>query len=272
MNLIMSDRLPYQLIDQVRQSNPVIFTVANEVTTSKVADGLSAIGASPIMSAEPAEAPAMVALANAITINLGTITKQQLTEIHAILNANAGRCPVVLDPVAVGSIPYRHKIANQLLHDYHFTVIRGNAGEIAALAGLDWHAHGIDTGQGELDPIVIANKCAIRYRCCVALTGPTDIITDGHHLFTNPFNNRFLTLNVGSGDMLSSILAAYLTIGNDTFQASALACQTFSLAGIKAANHVQGLGQWQVHFFDELSNLTATIVKNELAERTDNND
>lgn len=72
--------------------------------------------------------------------------------------------------------------------------------------------------------------------------------------------------------MLSSILAAYLTIGNDTFQASALACRTFSLAGIKAANHVQGLGQWQVHFFDELSNLTATIVKNELAERTDNND
>lgn len=109
----MSDHLPYQLIDQVRQFNPVIFTVANEVTTSKVADGLSASGASPIMSAEPAEAPAMVAL------------------------ANAGRCPVILDPVAVGSIPYRHKIANQLLHNYHFTVIRGNAGEIAALAGLD---------------------------------------------------------------------------------------------------------------------------------------
>ncbi|MFR0771276.1 MAG: hydroxyethylthiazole kinase [Limosilactobacillus pontis] len=77
--------LPAHLIDQVRQKNPVVLTVANDVTAGKVADALSACGVSPIMSKAPEEAQAMVSLADAITINLGTINQSQLALIRAIL-------------------------------------------------------------------------------------------------------------------------------------------------------------------------------------------
>lgn len=215
--------LPWQLVDLVRKQNPVILTIANNVTPAKVADGLSAIGASPVMSAEPAEAREMAALAKAITINLGTITTSQLKEIHTVLDANAGRAPLVLDPVAVSGINYRRETAQQLLNDYYFTVIRGNAGEIATLAGINWAGHGIDAGHGDADPITIAKKCALKYHCQVVLSGATDVITDGQHTYLNSLSSPYFVTNVGSGDMLSSVIAAYLGMIDDDLKACAVA-------------------------------------------------
>lgn len=256
--------LPWHLIDQVRQRNSVVLTVANNVTPSKVADALSAIGASPIMSAEPLEAKEMVKIAHAITINLGTITGTQLKQIRILLDANAGRLPVVLDPVAVSGIKYRLNIAQSLLQDYYFTAIRGNAGEIAALTGIDWTSHGIDTGNGDIDPVFVAKQCARQYHCCVILTGKTDIITDGQHVYLNPRSTPYFVTNVGSGDMLSSIIAAYLGIVDDDAQACAVATTAFSIAGISASQQAHGLGSWQVNFLDELCKLTQQNVHTRL--------
>lgn len=265
--------LPIPLIDRMRAQNPVVLTVANNVTAGKVADALSASGASPIMSQAPEEAPAMVGLADAITINLGTINRAQLTLIRAILDANAGRRPVVLDPVAVGSSDYRLTIAKQLLADYYFTVIRGNASEIAALAGLAADGHGIDAGDNQGDPVQAAKRCAHTYHTCVLLTGPTDVVTDGQDVFTNPTRADMLTVNVGSGDMLSSLTAAYLAVGDNPITSSALIAKAFSLAGRVAAQHAAGLGDWQVRFFDELSQLTSDRFAAQLTHgKDDNND
>lgn len=260
--------LPIPLIDRVRAQNPVVLTVANSVTAGKVADALSASGVSPIMSQAPEEATAMVNLADAITINLGTIDQAQLTLIRAIMDANAGQRPVVLDPVAVGSSAYRLTIAKQLLADYYFTVIRGNASEIAALAGFAASGHGIDAGNDQDDPVMVAKRCAHAYHTCVLLTGATDVVTDGQEVFTNPTGTRMLTVNVGSGDMLSSLTAAYLASGDNPLASSALVATAFSLAGA-----VAGLGSWQAHFFDELSQLTSDRFAAQLNYgKDDNND
>lgn len=264
--------LPCRLVDQVRRKNPVVLTIANDVTADKVADGLSACGASPIMSKAPEEAAEMVNLADAITINLGTINQTQLSLIRAVLDANAGRRPVVLDPVAVGSVDYRLKIAKQLLDDYYFTVIRGNASEIAALAGYDSAGHGIDAGAQQTAPVPVAKQCAQHYHTCVCLTGPTDVVTDGQDTFLNATGAAMLTVNVGSGDMLSSITAAYLTVGDTPIASSALAAKLFSLAGANAAQQAAGLGQWQACFFDELSQLDSQWLTDQLANERDDND
>lgn len=267
------NNLPAHLIDQVRQKNPVVLTVANDVTAGKVADALSACGVSPIMSKAPEEAQAMVSLADAITINLGTINQPQLALIRAILDANAGRRPVVLDPVAVGSADYRLTIAKQLLNDYYFSVIRGNASEIAALAGFAPAGHGIDAGGIQYDPVLLAKQCAHHYHTCVLLTGRTDVVTDGQDVFLNPTSSPMLTVNVGSGDMLSSLTAAYLTVGESPITSSAVIATAFSMAGATAAQHTLGLGQWQARFFDELSQLTSERFTSQLTHgKDDNND
>ena len=48
------------LLTQLRQQNPVVLNISNFVTVQDVANGLNAIGASPIMSEEVAEAEALV--------------------------------------------------------------------------------------------------------------------------------------------------------------------------------------------------------------------
>lgn len=255
----INSQLNWELINSVRQQNPVVLTIANSVTPGKVADAVSAVGASPVMSKEPAEASAMNAIASAVTINVGTITDSQLTLIRATLDANAGRLPVVLDPVAV-SIDYRWHVVSQLLHDYHFNVIRGNAGEIAQLTGQSWHSHGIDAGNGQGDLETIAKQCACQYHCCVVLTGPVDIVTDGEHLMKNSLSSPYFAQNVGSGDMLSSVVAAFVGAGHDDYQASAVATKMFSIAGVRAARIANGFGTWQGQFFDQLAGLTADQV------------
>lgn len=82
---------------------------------------------------------------------------------------------------------------------------------------------------------MVAKRCAHAYHTCVLLTGATDVVTDGQEVFTNPTGTRMLTVNVGSGDMLSSLTAAYLASGDNPLANSALVATAFSLAGAVAA-------------------------------------
>ena len=42
--------MEYELLSQLRQQNPVVLNISNFVTVQDVANGLNALGASPIMS------------------------------------------------------------------------------------------------------------------------------------------------------------------------------------------------------------------------------
>ena len=72
--------------------------------------------------------------------------------------ANAVGIPVVLDPVGVGATSYRRETIRELLAEVKFALIRGNAGELAAIAGEEWQAKGVDAGQGEVDLKAVADN------------------------------------------------------------------------------------------------------------------
>lgn len=245
------------LIAAVRQNHPITFTVANTVTSGKVADALSAIGASPIMSTALEEAADLVAAAHAITLNIGTPTAELCKELTAVAAAaNRLHKPLVLDPVACGATAFRQQINHDLLTSHQFTVIRGNAGEIASLVGVDWDGHGIDAGSGDGDLVTLAERCASRYQTTVVLSGPVDVITNGQATRHNDRGTEWLATNVGSGDILSSIIAALLGQGVDPMTAGWLGCRLVTTAGKNATKGTHGLGSWQEHFLDELTMIT----------------
>ncbi len=249
------------LLDRLRKENPVVLTVANLVTPMDVATGANLIGASPIMSAAKEEASDMVKLANAVTINLGTVSPSQFAEMRAVMDAaNASQTPAVFDPIACNASSYRMDCAQELLGAYDWTVIRGNAGEIAALAGADWESRGIDAGQGDGDIVEITKKCAKKYHVIAVATGEIDVISDGENVAQIPFGSPLFTVHVGTGDMLSTIIAAFTGITNDFFTAAKTACLTFALAGQKAASHNASPRQWDQRFFDNLYIANAQTV------------
>ena len=104
------------LLTKLRETNPVVLNAANFVTVQDVANGLNALGASPIMSKEIAEAEEMVQMASSLAINLGTLTKLQIEQINRLMQlAVRYQKPIILDPVAVGAVEYRLDTANNLL-------------------------------------------------------------------------------------------------------------------------------------------------------------
>jgi hydroxyethylthiazole kinase len=133
------------LLARVREARPLVHHITNTVTQNDVANATLAIGAAPVMAHAPEEVEAMVAQAGALVLNLGTPT---IAEVDAMLRAarraNTGGIPVVLDPVGVGATTFRTAQAERLLGEVRVACIRGNAGEIAALAGRGGAVRGVD--------------------------------------------------------------------------------------------------------------------------------
>ena len=267
------------LLDDLRRQNPIVFNISNFVTVQDVANGINAIGASPIMSEEVAEADEMVQMAQAVCLNLGAFTAPQVHQIKVTGQlANRHHKPLVVDPVAVGAVAYRAKVAAELFNAFHPDVLRGNAGEIAALAGVDWQAKGIDAGSGAADLVAIAKTCAQKQHCTVILSGPTDVITDGTRAVRVTNGTPLFQTHVGSGDMLSSIVAAFCAVEPDTFEAAQTACLVFAAIGqrVAASERQMGAGTFIIKLMDALQQTTVAeidaIAAYDEVERMSNND
>ncbi|GHP14802.1 hydroxyethylthiazole kinase [Lentilactobacillus fungorum] len=252
------------LLETLREKNPIAFNISNFVTVQDVANGINALGASPIMSEEQNEAEAMVKMCNSVTINLGAFTEGQLEQIATVSTfANQYGKPIVIDPVAVGAVAYRTERCNELLDQTDVAVIRGNAGEIAALAGVEWQSKGIDAGEGSGDLEEIAKKLAKKRHCVVVESGKTDIITDGEAV-VRVFNETDLfKLHVGSGDMLSSTIGCFCGIEKDAFEAAQTATVVFDVAGeIVAKSMKQPLaGSFGPQLIDQLHLIDVKTVE-----------
>ncbi|USS90317.1 hydroxyethylthiazole kinase [Fructilactobacillus carniphilus] len=204
------------LLAQIHSQTPIVLNVANHVTPQRVADGINYIGGSPMMVADPLEAADLAHIANTVVLNLGSTNPvAQELMLTAGQAANQVQHPVIFDPVAVGATPLRRQRTQQLLEHVQVMVIRGNAGEVAALAGIKWEQHGIDAGQGTADPVEVAQTAAQQLNCVVVISGPTDIVTDGTTVYRIANNAPLLTTNVGMGDVLDGLLGVATGVSAD---------------------------------------------------------
>ncbi|CAJ1229528.1 Hydroxyethylthiazole kinase [Levilactobacillus zymae] len=257
-------QMKVSLLDDLRRQNPIVFNISNFVTVQDVANGINAIGASPIMSEEVDEADEMVQMSQAVCLNLGAFTTPQVHQIKVTGQlANQYHKPLVVDPVAVGAVKYRAQVAAELFQAFQPDVLRGNAGEIAALAGINWQAKGIDAGEGAADLVTIAETCAKKQKCTVILSGPTDVITDGTRTVQVINGTTLFQTHVGSGDMLSSIVAAFCAIEDDYFEAAQTACLVFAAIGqrVAQADPQMGAGTFIIKLMDALQQTTVAQIE-----------
>lgn len=81
-----------ELVDKLRKARPVIHEITNYVTAESCADAALAAGASPVMADEPEEVVQITAGADALVLNLGTLSfnKQIAMERAAQAAQNQG--------------------------------------------------------------------------------------------------------------------------------------------------------------------------------------
>ncbi|WP_307190275.1 hydroxyethylthiazole kinase [Geomicrobium sp. JCM 19039] len=244
---------------RLRELQPLIYCMTNDVVTNFTANGLLAIGASPVMSKNAHESGQLAAAANGLLLNTGTLTDAQLEAmIIAGKSANKHGVPIVLDPVAVGATTYRTESVERLLKEVDMTVVRGNAGEIASLLGAHSEIKGVE-GMSNLDPATLAEQTAYKLQTIVCVTGETDAVSDGATTTVLTQGHAWLTKVVGTGCLLGAVIASYVSVKKD--DATVLtteAVRDYTIAAERAYETSQyaGIGTFQAHFLDELSKQT----------------
>jgi hydroxyethylthiazole kinase len=249
----------------VREKNPLVDSITNFVTVNDCANVLLAFGASPAMCDVFDEAYEFSRISGALYINFGTYTKEQETAaIQSVLGAKRAGIPIVIDPVGCAAMPKRIRLLDHLYHIAGVDIIKGNMGEIMALAGEQADVKGVDSN-GDIAGIESAAKrLAKQYRCTVAATGKADVITDGDRLARTYNGVELLTKITGAGCMVGALCGAAAAVakgaGADMFTAAATGILAMGIAGEAAAEKAQLPGSFRVALIDSISILTGELI------------
>lgn len=255
-------------LDAVRRGAPLVHCITNTVVQNVTANALLALGASPAMVDIVGEAGPFARIASGLLVNLGTPHPEQRSAAReAVAAAREAGTPWVLDPVAIGALPIRTPMAHELAAQAP-TVIRGNASEIAALAGAGDGGRGTDASESVDAVLPAARELAGRSGAVVAVSGPVDAITDGERIVQVATGTELLTRITGGGCALGATIAGFVGVlrDDDPLLATAAAVAAYTIAAEAAADGATGPGSFAVRFLDALSSLDAEGIDQTLAD------
>ena len=213
------------------KSEPLVLCLTNTVAATFTANCLLAIGARPAMVEDPAEAETLARTADALLVNLGTVTVAQAEVMRAAVRAaNACGTPWVLDPVGVQLLPARLRLARELLR-HAPAIVRGNRAEIDCLGATGAVTLATDAVDAILSPDgtlaqeidggvpmlqrVTATGCA-QGGICAALLGrglpPTDVVCAASRLMKRA-GERAWAQTQTPGSFQSALIDALYLLG-----------------------------------------------------------
>jgi hydroxyethylthiazole kinase-like sugar kinase family protein len=110
--------------------------------------------------------------------------------------------------------------------------------------------------KGSTDAVEAAKRLARESGAVVVISGETDYITDGSVVHTVEGGDPIMTSVTGMGCTATALTGAFAAVCKDPMTAAVAAMAVMSAAGEKAAAQANGNGSMQMHFLDELYNLT----------------
>jgi len=257
----------------VRERTPLVQCITNFVTVNDCANILLAAGGSPTMAHDIREVEEAVAGVQALVLNLGAIG-----DVEAMLlagkRANQLGIPVVLDPVAAGVTSLRREACRSLLAELRFTVIRGNASEIRALAlgaeggsGVDVSAGDAVTEENLSRGVELCRRLAESTGAVTALSGQVDILSDGTQTVLIRGGVPTMSRVTGSGCMLTALLGAFCGANPERpLAAAAAAVAAMDLAGERAEARRLQNGTGNATFRTDLIDAVFNLTEDELRE------
>ena len=261
-------------LSTLQEAEPLIQHLTNRVTINDVANSTLHWGALPVMADGPNDGPEMAHGASAVLLNTGQVNDSLSEAIYETgLAANELGVPVVLDPVGMGSTPTRNELVERLLADVEFAAIKGNYGEITALAGAEAEVKGVES-VGEYDEIeATAQAVAESADTVVVASGETDIVATADAVYRVEAGHEMMGEVVGTGCVLGGAVATFCGGLEDTLTAALHATLAFGLIGERAADdEYNGPASYHTNLLDAIWNLTpeaASDLDVDLSERVE---
>lgn len=250
----------------MRERSPLVHAITGSVTQPLVADGLLAAGARPMMTSTELEAPSMVVAADALLVNLGSLSSDAHAAVLPTARVASERgTPWVLDPAAIGPSEVRTELARSLL-TLGPAAVRANASEVLALAGQGPGGRGADSTAGPDDAAQTASALAREHECVVAVSGTRDVVTDAGRSVRVDSGLPVLTTLTGTGCLLGALTAAQLAVADAETPVTPFVAALAATAHLTVAAELAGPlgpGSFRVALLDAL----ASATPEEIAER-----
>lgn len=224
-------------LEAIRARKPFVLAITNTVAQHFTANGLLAIGAIPCMARNAEEIEAFVESADAVLLNLGTMSAPEFETMRLAASAcgRAGK-PFVLDPVFAERSPKRLALARDLLRTGP-AIAKFNAGEAAAMGG------------------------DVRPATAALLTGAHDRLNHENRHATLANGHPLLGQITATGCLLGAILAAGLAVEPDPFLAAVAGTSILNIAAEVAATRARGPGSFAVELMDALAALDREAIE-----------
>jgi hydroxyethylthiazole kinase len=244
-------------LKELREKTPLVHNITNFVVMNNTANALLAIGASPVMVHSVDEVQDVVALSNALVINIGTLDRKWAKAMtKAAKRANKLKLPWILDPVGAGISPLRNEILHELLL-LKPTVVRGNASEIIALHNSNLSTNkGVDSTQSSNDALEAAKALNQQYGCVICVSGKIDYILSDTRIAEVHNGHPMMTKVTGLGCTSTALIGAFLGLNLNPFEEAVAGVAIMSLSGELAAQGANGPGSLQLALYDTLYQLS----------------
>jgi hydroxyethylthiazole kinase len=254
----------YEMLNEIRSKQPVVHHMTNWVTIFNCAQAVKSIGASPVMAHAPEEAAEMTSISSSLVLNIGTLTEEFIESmLISAKTANEKKIPIVLDVCGAGASSLRDLSCSKLINERKIDIVKGNASEIAAVAGYNVKTKGVDSSEVEYSLSNIALNLSNKILSVVAITGKTDYVAANGKVAMIDNGTELMGKVVGTGCIAASMIGCFTSVNqSDLFTASIAALSTWGIAGEKATAKSGGAGSFLLHIFDFLSSLSEEDVKN----------
>jgi hydroxyethylthiazole kinase len=246
----------------LRERKPLIHQITNYVVMNETANATLALGALPVMAHAIEEVEEMASVAGALVLNIGTLSAHWIEAmLLAAKAANRAGAPVVLDPVGAGATTLRTETAKRILDEADIAVVRGNAAEVATLAGRQAEIRGVESMGATDSGAELARETARALGVVAAVTGAVDHVSDGVRVLAVSNGHELLGTVSGTGCMATAVTGCFLAARPEApVEAAAEALAAFGLAGEDAARGAKGPGTFHAQLYDALYNLDPETI------------
>jgi hydroxyethylthiazole kinase len=213
-------------------------------------------------------------ISNGLNINIGTLNRRTVASmLLSAKRANELNHPVMLDAVGAGASNFRDDIIKTLLDNAHFSCIKGNISEIKALSNKNISSKGVDANildkvnEENIDEVIKSTRVlAKETKSIVIITGEIDLIVSATKAWVVRNGCSMMGNITGSGCMLSSLMASFISANVDNIvDAAAAAVITMGIAGEKANEKMikteSGNSSYRNYLIDEIFKFNATDLE-----------
>lgn len=253
-----------EILDKVKANSPQIHCITNPISINDCANFILAAGAKPIMAEHPLEVADITANSDALMLNLGNITDVRINSMrNSAMVAHELQIPFVLDLVGVGCSSLRLNFAHDIISAYTPSIIKGNASEIRAIAGIETNAKGVDADiadQNSNETLSIAVKLAKNAKCTVLASGKYDIITNGDISIICANGTSLMSKITGTGCIQGALCGVYLSC-TEPIYAAACAATVMGICGELSYTESIGTGSFKTAMLDNMYNFSKTNLE-----------